>query len=310
MQNIIEYLIHYYKHADKWLLLFCLLFTTSLIVLNYTLGIETKWLYKMPNGWKRLLGFYILYATAFIVPYIALSLRQLGILKISPSFIMLLLIAPAIFALKVNYNGFTNWISKALKSPMGSYYSTIAQLPIKLLWVSLLLYILHSKYCSTTSFWGLTTANVNYQPYLLMLLIMIPLIAIAATQKDFLTMYPKYKTVVPLTSNVNYIGWYNLLYELSYGTDFIGIELFFRGFLVFAFVRFVGADAILPMAVFYCTIHFGKPLLECISSFFGGCLLGIIAYKTQSIAGGIMVHLGIAWMMEVAGSIGNKIKVI
>ena len=102
--------------------------------------------------------------------------------------------------------------------------------------------------------------------------------------------------------------WYKILYEISYGIDFLTIELFFRGFLVFAFVRYVGADAVLPMAVFYCSIHFGKPLFECISSFFGGMLLGIIAYRTQSILGGIMVHLGIAWMMEIGGYLGNLIN--
>jgi hypothetical protein len=77
---------------------------------------------------------------------------------------------------------------------------------------------------------------------------------------------------------------------------------------VLAFVRFAGQDAILPMAVFYCSIHFGKPLAECISSFFGGMLLGIVVYHTKSIWGGLMVHLGIAWLMEAGAVIGNYIK--
>jgi len=102
--------------------------------------------------------------------------------------------------------------------------------------------------------------------------------------------------------------WTRILYEISYGIDFITIELFFRGFLVFAFVRYVGADAILPMAVFYCSIHFGKPLFECISSFLGGLLLGIVAYRTQTIVGGLVVHLGIAWLMEIGAIAGNFMK--
>jgi hypothetical protein len=59
------------------------------------------------------------------------------------------------------------------------------------------------------------------------------------------------------------------------------------------------------MATFYCSIHFGKPLFECISSYFGGLILGVIAYKTQSIMGGLAVHLGIAWLMEIGGYFGN-----
>jgi len=101
---------------------------------------------------------------------------------------------------------------------------------------------------------------------------------------------------------------YKVFYEVSYGIDFLTIEFFFRGFLVLAFVRFAGQEAILPMAAFYCSIHFGKPLAECISSFFGGLILGIIVYHTRSIWGGLMIHLGIAWLMEAGAVIGNSIK--
>jgi hypothetical protein len=31
----------------------------------------------------------------------------------------------------------------------------------------------------------------------------------------------------------------------------------------------------------------------------GGYILGVVAYETKSIWGGVIVHLGIAWMMEV-----------
>ena len=102
-------------------------------------------------------------------------------------------------------------------------------------------------------------------------------------------------------NDANLQWWHKLLFELSYGTDFITIEFFFRGFLVLAFVKWAGKEAILPMACFYCSIHFGKPIGECISSYFGGLLLGIVVYNTRSVFGGLMVHLGIAWMMEVAG---------
>jgi hypothetical protein len=96
-----------------------------------------------------------------------------------------------------------------------------------------------------------------------------------------------------------------MLYELSYGSDFFSIELFFRGFLVLAFARYAGKDAILPMAIFYCAIHFGKPLAECISSFFGGIILGVVSYHTRTILGGFLVHVGLAWLMELGGLIGH-----
>ena len=137
-----------------------------------------------------------------------------------------------------------------------------------------------------------------------MLLIMVPLVAAASFQKDFLYVYPKLKNIQFFFENEN-SGWYKFLYELSYGSDFVTIELFFRGFLILAFVKWAGKEAILPMAVFYCTIHFGKPLGECISSYLGGIILGVITYNTQTIFGGLLVHLGIAWLMELGGYLGN-----
>jgi hypothetical protein len=134
---------------------------------------------------------------------------------------------------------------------------------------------------------------------------MIPLIAAVSTQPDFLAVYPKLKYLHPGHQAVGHPAISALAYELSYGSDFLTIELFFRGFLVLAFVRFAGKASILPMAVFYCTIHFGKPLAECISSFFGGIILGVITYHTRSIWGGWIVHLGIAWLMELGGYLGN-----
>ncbi len=226
----------------------------------------------------------------------------------SAGFWFLLLAAPAIFAVKVSFTGLTQWIAGTDGNQWKRYFAIIINLPSRLLLVvmPLLLWWWYQK--TPSSFWGLTTLNFNWHPYSLMLLIMVPLIVFASTQADFLHMYPKLRQVSFIGNISKHPWYYKLLYELSYGVDFLTIELFFRGFLVFAFVRYIGPDAVLPMAVFYCSIHFGKPLFECISSFFGGLLLGIIAYRTQSILGGVMVHLGIAWMMEAGGYVGNLYK--
>ncbi|MEP7279114.1 MAG: CPBP family intramembrane glutamic endopeptidase [Bacteroidota bacterium] len=304
MNLIFSYLQDYFRNVDKWLLLFCACFAAFFLTLNYRFGIETKWLYGIHNRFEKFLGFYTVYAIAFVIPFSVLLFTRHRAMAGSVHFWLLLLLAPAIFALKVSFSGLTEWIT-AFGGERNRYFAIIINLPSRLVLVLIPLLLYWWLNRSQTSFWGLTTKNFNWHPYALMLVVMIPLIAFASTQADFLHVYPKLKQVAFVEQITKHPWWYKLLYEFSYGVDFFTIELFFRGFLVFAFVRYVGADAVLPMAVFYCSIHFGKPLFECISSFFGGMLLGIISYRTQSICGGIMVHLGIAWMMETGGYIGN-----
>jgi hypothetical protein len=129
---------------------------------------------------------------------------------------------------------------------------------------------------------------------------MIPLIAAASFTESFQRQYPMYWS----SEAHNYLGvsekFTALTYEVAYGFDFISVEYLFRGFMVIGMASLFGRNAILMMAVAYCFLHFGKPPGEAISSIFGGYVLGVIAYETKNVWGGIMIHLGIAWGMELA----------
>lgn len=216
-----------------------------------------------------------------------------------------LLLAPLIFAIKVGMDTHMNISSN---NQWNNYWNNILYWPLRLLALVTLLIVCKFLFHQEKGFYGLQAKKFNFIPYLIMLLIMIPFITAASTQADFLAAYPKMKAILPLAADANPEWLYKLLFELSYGSDFFSIEIFFRGFLVIGFMKWVGKDAILPMACFYCTIHFGKPLGECISSYFGGILLGIVSYNTKSIYGGLIVHLGIAWLMEIGGYLGNIFK--
>lgn len=148
-------------------------------------------------------------------------------------------------------------------------------------------------------FYGMHKGKLDLRPYLIMLAVMIPIIAIASQDPSFLRKYPR-SQVMPAIQlfNPDHAG-YILSYETLYILDFYVIELFFRGFMILAFVKLGGPKIILPVAVFYCALHFGKPFGEALSSLFGGTLLGIITYYSRSIWGGIIVHMGIAAVMEV-----------
>ena len=150
------------------------------------------------------------------------------------------------------------------------------------------------------NFYGMAPKRKGLVLYGLMLALMIPLITLASFQPDFLASYPTYKD----TNANEFFGvpeWVTaLIYELCYGWDFVPTELLFRGFLVIGMARVLGRGAVLPMVVWYCAIHFGRPPGEAISSVFGGYLLGVLALSTRSIWGGLLIHVGIAWGMEIA----------
>ena len=146
--------------------------------------------------------------------------------------------------------------------------------------------------------YGLHMGGVNYRPYLLLLLMAVPFVVYASFQPDFLVKYPffkpwKYPVVLGMDSKGPAV-----LFELAYGVNFIFLEWMFRGALVIGMAGFMGRNAILPMAVTYAFLHFGKPLPETIASIFGGYLLGIIAYYSRSIFAGCLIHICIAYLMD------------
>lgn len=300
MRKIVRNIGDYFLWVHKGVFCLSVVFTAVFIYINYRYDLNDR--INGQSGMLEYAGWYGVFLLAFSFAYVVGTLTRKGNVLREPQFVLLLLLAPAIFAWKMSFD-FTlpltgDWMANA-------YWNRVIYWPAKLGVIVLALLAVWKAFDRYQPFYGLSCKDFSIKPYLLMLLIMVPLIAAASTQPDFLAMYPKLHNVAFLAGERN-SGWYKVLYELSYGIDFVGIELFFRGFLVLAFVKWVGKDAILPMAIFYCTIHFGKPLGECISSFFGGLILGVITYHTRSIIGGLIVHLGIAWLMELGGYLGNS----
>ena len=294
MRQIIQYFSEYFNQQHRLVLASTTLFTAVLIIANYSLGINR--MFSAYPFLLRTLAYFFLFAFAFSAGYLLQLLNPKTSLFSSPTFLLLLLAAPLLFALKISYNGFPQLVSH-LQYPWDEYYHIILKWPLKCLMtvvgILAIVYLINGR----PQLPGLNK-KVNLSPYFLLIVLMVPLILLAATNADFLKTYPKVKNIDFILPYTSASGIYQLLFELAYGLDFFTIELFFRGFLVLCFMRFAGKDAILPMAVFYCTIHFGKPLGECITSYFGGILLGVVTYHTGSIYGGLVVHLGIAWMME------------
>jgi hypothetical protein len=155
-------------------------------------------------------------------------------------------------------------------------------------------------------FYGLRRKGVNFKIYGLLFLFMIPIIGIACLMPDIQSYYPVYMRSGG-AQWAEYMGiseiWAILLFEAFYLIDFISVELFFRGFLVIGLSKYLGKAGLLPMITLYAMLHFGKPIGEAISSVFGGYILGVLAYETRNIYGGIVLHAGIAILMEIFAAI-------
>jgi hypothetical protein len=147
---------------------------------------------------------------------------------------------------------------------------------------------------------GVNRINIDLSPYFQLLMLVAPLIAIASFEPGFKNYYPTYKPNLVADE----MGWPEsipaLIYEFAYGIDFFNVEFMFRGFMVVGMSRLLGKEAILPMVCTYCFLHFGKPIGESISSAMGGYILGVVALYTRNIWGGVIAHIGVAWMMELA----------
>jgi membrane protease YdiL (CAAX protease family) len=127
--------------------------------------------------------------------------------------------------------------------------------------------------------------------YALLYALVLPVVYLASRTHAFQTTYPFYKLAGR--------SWTDLLaWELLYASSFIALELFYRGFVLGMLRRSLGPYAIFVMIVPYCMVHFGKPAIESVGAIFAGIALGTLAMATRSIWGGVLIHVSIAWTMD------------
>lgn len=300
MKEFLGYIQAFYKGINKPFLYSVTLFMALMIYLNEHYKINQA-IEQMTTVTERFYSRYLLLLAAFAIPYAFCLWQGKNYFKNTRmSFIILL--APAIYALKMALPVCFHFSEKA---GWNAYWNQVTGWPMQLAVLSVFLFLLCRIVLPNESLTGIPPKNFNWKPYLLLLILMIPLVITACLQQEFLHVYPRLNHYQEILSHISYSWLYKLLFELSYGTDFISVELFFRGFLILALVNLAGKDAILPMACFYCCIHFGKPLGECISSYFGGMFLGIVVFYTRTLSGAVMIHLGLAWFMEVGASLAH-----
>lgn len=307
MRKVINLIRTYFReHFSFAYFLPVAVFTGILIALEYHFDIERNFIDYEGNPAKRLLNYCIMYFIAFGGAYLlyVFSNKNRALVK-NPKLWGMIIFSVVLFSVRIwfyQYNHFTEtYIPPEFQTVVKKYFINLQGfiflfIPIAIYW--------KIQDARQQPLYGFHYRGVVLKPYFILLLLMVPLVAGAATQADFLQTYPRaYHLYLPEGRSINPL--LTAFYEVCYSADFVTTEFFFRGFLILAFARYAGPQAILPMCVFYVTIHFGKPLGETISSFFGGWILGILAYETKSIYGGVIVHLGIALLMEFVAMIAH-----
>ena len=126
--------------------------------------------------------------------------------------------------------------------------------------------------------------------YLLCLVIVIPTLVVVSYAPEFNHYYPMYSLAARSWTDF----W---IWEAVYISQFLAIEIFFRGFWLRG-ARILGAGAIFSMMVPYVMIHFPKPYLEACGAIVAGVVLGSLSMKTGSIWAGFLIHSTVALLMD------------
>jgi membrane protease YdiL (CAAX protease family) len=153
--------------------------------------------------------------------------------------------------------------------------------------------------------WGFRLRGIrkHLRVYGAMYLVMFPVLFWVSSFDSFRSYYPFYDRAAEGGSAF-------FLYELGYAFQFVGIEAFFRGFLMFGLARRFGLLGIAIMTVPYTMIHFGKPAPEAFAAIIAGLVLGYLALRSKSFVPGIFLHVSVAITMDLlvlwrAGALGN-----
>jgi hypothetical protein len=308
MKKVLSYLKDYQKiHFDWKMYGTILVFTAICIALNYQFDFEDGVIDSYHGKPIKWLWMFLFHGLPFFI--VCLILYAFGKKKewlSSRSYWLKFIIGFGLLALDRSFYGF-DFLSETLDPRDFHFIIRCINWSSSLILVVIPMLILYPflEKDETKNWYGLSWEKFDPKPYLILLGISAVFLGLGSFLADISAFYPRYAGSGASLYLGNHPetneGWLVALYELSYGSNFISVELIFRGFLIFAFTRTLGGYAVLPLVVTYAFLHFGKPMGETISSLFGGYVLGIISYNSRNIWGGIFIHLGVAWLMELFG---------
>ncbi len=132
----------------------------------------------------------------------------------------------------------------------------------------------------------------------LLLAVMLPVVLVASRIPAFAAHYPLSGAAA---GSVRLFA----AYEVGYALYFVGWELMFRSFLLFGLYRRIGVPSVYVQALPFALLHFAKPEAEALGSIAAAVALGYLALRTRSFWWGALVHIGVAFSMDLAAAWGR-----
>ena len=311
MKALYQYIVNYlneYFNLKLYTSILC--FLLIFIMINYKLDFEAKYINTLSNVWIRSSIMSLFHGFPFLATALLLNLfGKTQKWQKDPKFWITFLLGFLIIGLSrgIHWGILMRW---SMAPEDWFLLRSSINWAMKLIMVIILFGAFYQTFdTSLGHFYGFTFQKFNVVPYLLLLGIAIIFIIIGSFFGDLQNYYPRYKVAhgLAFATHHDVPTWVSIfIYEATYASSFITVEFIYRGFLIYAFIKYFGSYAILPMVATYCFLHFGKPATETLSSIIGGYILGIIALKNKNIWGGVMVHVGVAWSMELFGYLQTR----
>ena len=182
------------------------------------------------------------------------------------------------------------------------------------LWVPLLLILFVLKQDPTQFGMARGDRRLGLKWSLVSWVVMILVLAVVSRRADFQRQYLYHGLLQqpmlefgPVFDGVHAHARALLYYEMVMGFYMFCWEFFFRGFLLFGLqkTRLGTWGAVIAQALLFTLLHWSwdphasKPLLEVLSAFPGGIILGILALRTRSFIYGFLIHWAISLTLDV-----------
>lgn len=288
---------------------YTLVFIFACISLNYSAGFYQEIMRKTYYTGNSLWAFPLFYGFMYFsiaIPILYFQKEYKSLQNIH--FYLKSLFFICLYGVAIGYFGYKDWEFPALFLEEKQFVIRIvSQLKGSILLIPPLILLKITIDKNVNGLYGLAQNPKHIRGYLMIFLFMLSFLIAISFTPDFMHAYPQFRP----WQNEGVFGWptwlITLAFETTYSIDFVMTELAFRGALVIGMIGLLGQKAVLPMVAMYAAIHFGKPLGETISSVFGGYILGVLAYQTLHIWGGVIVHICIALSMEIMGFIHHYI---